>query len=707
MLAKVPLYIGEFGITKNETFTSYPVDINQVQLNLFLKKFREVEPWGWAYWRWNLYPDRHPNDNLITVMSNGTVQTTKYFEYLKEAISNYYNSNYYANDGGGVLSNRTSGLSLYDLSRASSFIKAEYLDVNGAVILGNATSNVTIASDGIGYYQKFKRGAIYWTPSIGPHELHDSIYELWSSLGAEKGPLGYPIADTKATPDKDGYYSTFQDGAIYWTPYVGTHEIHGAIYNKWRDLGLERSSLGYPVSNELPVPGNGAINYFQGGSLWWNPHTGAYLVHSKDLSEYIKSNSTILLSRQNQSAMGNTTTTTTTTTSRNSGLVAQAQAIVYGLRFPTSFAFLGKDDILVLEKDQGTVRRIINNTLQPKPLLDVNVATKGERGMLGLAVLKHKNGPSYVFLYYTEAHSQDGEDVTTSREPIGNRLYRYELTENNTKLINPVLLLDIPTTPAGVHNGGRVLIGPDQNLYLVVGDLFTHRTQAQNFKNGTSADGTSVIYRIKLDGKAPADNPLGTSEPLNKFYAYGIRNSFGIDFDPVTGKLWDTENGVDHNDEINLVEPGFNSGWRSIQGLAKDDPHFDPKNDLVNFGLKGKYRDPEFVWNQTVGVTAIKFLNTDRLGKQYQNDLFVGDIYGNIYHFKLNQQRSGLMLDGALADKEANSPAEKEQAVIAKLGGVTDIQVGPDGYLYVSSIRSYYPTINDQGTIYKLLPAKH
>ena len=148
-----------------------------------------------------------------------------------------------------------------------------------------------------------------------------------------------------------------------------------------------------------------------------------------------------------------------------------------------------------------------------------------------------------------------------------------------------MLILDIPTTPSGMHNGGKVLIGPDQTLYLTVGDLFTHRTQAQNFKNGTSADAISVIYRIKLDGKARADNPLDTSQPLNKFYAYGITNGFGIDFDPVTGELWDTENGVDLNDEINLVEPGFNSGWSLIQGLAKDKPHFDPINDLVNLGL--------------------------------------------------------------------------------------------------------------------------
>jgi glucose/arabinose dehydrogenase len=81
---------------------------------------------------------------------------------------------------------------------------------------------------------------------------------------------------------------------------------------------------------------------------------------------------------------------------------------------------------------------------------------------------------------------------------------------------------------------------------------------------------------------------LGNETPLNKYYAYGIRNSFGIAFDPLTGKLWDTENGLMDNDEINLVEPGFNSGWRKVMGIASVDNKFDPTNNLVDFGGKAK-----------------------------------------------------------------------------------------------------------------------
>ena len=126
-------------------------------------------------------------------------------------------------------------------------------------------------------------------------------------------------------------------------------------------------------------------------------------------------------------------------------------------------------------------------------------------------------------------------------------------------MVAPRLLLDLPVTPGPNHNGGKVAIGPDRNVYTVLGDL-NRQTQAQNFENGPSPDGTSGILRVKQYGKTVGAGILGSTHPLNKYFAYGIRNSFGIDFDPVTGKLWDTENGPESNDEINLVEPGFNSG---------------------------------------------------------------------------------------------------------------------------------------------------
>ena len=251
------------------------------------------------------------------------------------------------------------------------------------------------------------------------------------------------------------------------------------------------------------------------------------------------------------------------------------ELLVDGLETPTTMAFLGPNDILVLEKDTGRVQRIMNGTIVPEPLLDVNVATSVERGMCGIAISKNTAGHTYIFLYFTEAESADGEDRSDGKNPLGNRVYRYDFVNN--KLVNPKLLLDLPADPGprhnasavapGRHNGGVITIGPDNNLYIAVGDI-DKSNAGQNIRDGSKPDGTGSILRITQDGRK-VENILRGEYPLDFYYAYGIRNSFGMDFDPVTGKLWNTENGPSYGDEINLVEPGFNSGWLKVQGMAR------------------------------------------------------------------------------------------------------------------------------------------
>ena len=387
----------------------------------------------------------------------------------------------------------------------------------------------------------------------------------------------------------------------------------------------------------------------------------------------------------------------------------KVELIVQGLDLPTTMAFLGPDDILVLEKDKGTVQRIVNGKMLPEPLLDVNVATSVERCMCGIAVSQSNTGSTtYVFLYYTEAELTDSEDVTQEKAPLGNRLYRYELVNN--KLINPVLLLDLPAIPGPRHNGGAIMIGPDNNLYVPIGDVDgSHtagpgETKAQNYVDGAEPDGRSGILRITQEGNLVGggvdSSILGNTHPLNLYYAYGIRNSFGFDFDPITGNIWDTENGPGNSDEINLVEPGFNSGWQEIQGMvaSNTDDGFNLEENIVDFEGKGKYSDPELVWMDTEGPTAVKFLNSDKLGMQYVNDMFVGDVHnGWIYHFDLNEDRTDLILDGLLADKIAHTQEEMRETIFGEgFGGITDLEVGPDGYLYVVSI--------GQGAIYRIVP---
>jgi glucose/arabinose dehydrogenase len=401
----------------------------------------------------------------------------------------------------------------------------------------------------------------------------------------------------------------------------------------------------------------------------------------------------------------------------------RAEVVVKGLSYPTSMAFLGPNDILVTEKDAGTIRRVVNNTELQESLLNVSVATFAHRGLLGIAVAPfpktavshtnhgvHNSTTAYVFLYYTQAQTHTGDDITEGKQPLGNRVYRYELTDN--KLVSPKLLLDLPAIPGAIGNGGKVIVGPDNDVYITIGDVGIngHNTKAQNIQNGSEPDGTSGILRVSQDGHPVLPGILGDKYPLNLYYSYGIWNSFGLAFDPITGTLWDTQIGIQFGDRINRVDPGFDGGYSKIDGiwlhgysLEQTEKHqiapLHPNN-LVDFGGKGKYHSPQFTWFRKVVPTGITFLNSNNLGSQYKNDMFVADdLNGNIYHFKLNKQRSGLQLpNGPLADGVANSNDSLTQIIFGKgFGGITDLKVSPyDGNLYVLAF--------DQGTIYRIVP---
>ncbi|MFZ0566427.1 MAG: PQQ-dependent sugar dehydrogenase, partial [Nitrososphaeraceae archaeon] len=296
------------------------------------------------------------------------------------------------------------------------------------------------------------------------------------------------------------------------------------------------------------------------------------------------------------------------------------EPVVEGLSSPTSMIFLDDNDILVLEKD-GQVRHVADGVLQEQPVLQIPVNAENERGLLGIAISNSSNSASpntsNIFLYYTEG------------DPLRNRIYKYQW--NGETLINPVLILDLPADPGPNHDGGKIVIGQDGYLYAVIGDL-NHDGQLQNFLDGPPPDDTGSIFRINPeDGSAAPDNPFTGSEGdvLSKYYAYGVRNSFGLDFDPLTGNLWDTENGPASFDEINLVRPGFNSGWQTVMGPISLSG--DTEDDLVNFP-GSHYADPIFSWADPVAPTDIEFFSSSNLGTKYANNIFVGDITtGNLY----------------------------------------------------------------------------
>jgi glucose/arabinose dehydrogenase len=368
------------------------------------------------------------------------------------------------------------------------------------------------------------------------------------------------------------------------------------------------------------------------------------------------------------------------------------------LLFPTSMVFVDNDTLLVTQKNDGDVISITNGTIKSQPAISVEVNNEGFKGLLGIAAMEKPSSSShtkFVFLYFTESL---GGDQTR------NRVYRYEWNRENQLLVNGTMILDLPAEPESVHNGGKLEADRNGNLYAVIGDL-SRDGQLQNVRQGPAADDTSVIIRIIQNGSGAADNPFSKSsnERMQKYYAYGIRNSFGLAIDPISGLLWDTENGPDSYDEMNIVHPGFNSGWNQIMGPISHSSieQEDLEEELMIFD-GSKYADPIFSWKDPVGLTDLEFLNSTALGLEYAYNLFVGDINnGNLYYFELNDSRTGIKLDDNDLEDLTDQVADDEQqlsGIVFGSGfeeGITDIETGPDGFLYILTFN---------GSIYRILP---
>jgi glucose/arabinose dehydrogenase len=451
-------------------------------------------------------------------------------------------------------------------------------------------------------------------------------------------------------------------------------------------------------------------------------------------------------------------------------------AVVGGLSQPIAMAFIGPNDILVTEKASGQVKRVTNGFVTGV-VLDLAVNSNSERGLLGIVL--HPRFPStpYVYLYNTESSTGADTNVVANVPLLGNRVDRFRW--NGSILIfdrNIIRLRSFqndrnnvadPTLPVlrGNHNGGVLRFGPDGKLYVIIGDN-GRRGWMQNILEGliTSTSGqiaddefggpepddahlTGVILRLNDDGSTPRDNPFHESgeqlgrriggslgadvgDNLQRVFAYGVRNSFGMTFDPKKGDLWTTENGGRAFDEINRVERGFNGGWVQLMGplhRVEDykaievaagvgangpnglqqlrfpaesiaDEHNRARQAMVD--VPGSHlRDPEFSWKQVVPPAGLGFVNGDGLGTQYDGDLIVGSAVarpanpGQLYRFRLNGGRNKFEFDDErLTDKVADNTArddwqtEGEEILFGTgFGIVTDIQTGPGGALYLVS----------------------
>lgn len=160
-------------------------------------------------------------------------------------------------------------------------IATKYTALGGCSgILGLPMSNELASIDSIGRFNVFQEGIIVWSPATNAQEVHGRIYSRWKQLLVEAGPLGYPITDELATPDGAGRFNVFQKGSIYWSPTTDAYEVIGRIRDKYKEMGWETGSLGYPVSGEVAVP-SGRKTDFQRGSITWNIANDTFTVTQK------------------------------------------------------------------------------------------------------------------------------------------------------------------------------------------------------------------------------------------------------------------------------------------------------------------------------------------------------------------------------------------------------------------------------------------
>ncbi len=423
------------------------------------------------------------------------------------------------------------------------------------------------------------------------------------------------------------------------------------------------------------------------------------------------------------------------------------EEFVSGLFVPVNMEFVD-NDLLVLEKNTGTVRLIKDNKLLDSPVLDVEVSNYGEHGLLGITSVDNS-----VYLFFTEAYHDGGR-------ALENRIYMY--TWNGNELVDPVLLKKIPGFERE-YLGGELVSDLEGTVYAVTGEnykigLLQNHLKDESYRHFSSVAGADekdrrtishsfehLLSCTKISFQQYTTNPFGwqseqpdlsenplelnifnilgnldsclrqfsyenfsnghwedTStiiqvDPEGEYAAIGIRNSFGLAVDPQTGFLWDTENGPDVYDEINLVEKKFNSGWAVIQG-----PSYEKSLPIISEYSEYSYSEPEFSWEIPVGVTAIEFPNSNDFLK-YQDYLFVADTNnGIIYKFKLDESRTKFEFNSPhlqdnvlnmLKDSSGNEPMD--EIVFAKnLGLISDMKFGPDGALYVISLM--------EGKIYKI-----
>jgi aldose sugar dehydrogenase len=308
------------------------------------------------------------------------------------------------------------------------------------------------------------------------------------------------------------------------------------------------------------------------------------------------------------------------------------------------------------------------------------VLTDGERGLLGVAVDPNFATNHFVWVYFTKQ--------TTSTDcggTIKNRVVRIILNDDNSVTADPQgagcfpVYQPAPGYYVSIHNGGNLHFGPDGKLYIAVGNSNEETTDPHEpAQNLASPLGKIHRYNPTIPLSAPSDNPFVTWPNADKSnYAYGLRNPFDFTFDPVSQQIFAVDNGDKCDDEINLIRPGYNYGWRlnypQTPLPCDDDVGPDPRYNTI---------PPLYHWTPSIAPTGITFYTGDLI-PEWKNDLFMcafKDSSTALHHFKLNAARTAIVAHTILSDTVTHQPIQCR----------TDVLTGPDGALIYSEGGGYY-----------------
>jgi glucose/arabinose dehydrogenase len=332
------------------------------------------------------------------------------------------------------------------------------------------------------------------------------------------------------------------------------------------------------------------------------------------------------------------------------GTGVRAVRVAGSLASPVGFTFTPGGRLVYLERHTGWLRfRDLQTGFDNRIHRISNVNSDGERGALGVAV--HPDWPTQPFVYaFVTRNTSEG---------LRNQVLRIKVENGQSVAVRRIL--SARAGPASNHNGGRILFGPDEKLYVVIGDN-AEPSNSQDRSNNLRGK----ILRVNPDGSIPATNPFGS-----RIWAYGIRNSIGLAFDPANARLWESENGPSCNDEVNRIVKGGNHGWGPNQSCPNTN----------NSGPTPRIL-PKYTFVNPVGLTGLAFCDACGLGTGFNGDLLVGAVNdGRIRRFDLNATRSGFDAGPLL--------------VVDRAGPVLSLEVGPNERIYFS----------DFGAIYRLAPA--